>query len=105
VTGEPVSWMLIEAGWTVIGSDGEQLGSVHEVMGDSNADIFNGLAVSPGMLRGSRYVPAERVAAIVEGRVELDFDSDEFRHLEEHRGTPASAEIRADTTDLSYKED
>jgi uncharacterized protein YrrD len=100
VTGEPVSWMLIEAGWNVIGRAGEQLGSVHEVIGDSNADIFNGLAVSPGMLRGSRYVPAELVAAIVEGRVELDVDGDQFKHLEEHRGTPASAEIRADTTDL-----
>jgi hypothetical protein len=92
--------MLIEAGWTVVGSDGEQLGSVHEVVGDSNADIFNGLAVSPGMLRGSRYVPAERVAAIVEGRVELDFGADDFSRLDEHRGAPASAEIRADTTDL-----
>jgi uncharacterized protein YrrD len=100
VTGEPVSWMLIEAGWNVIGRAGEQLGSVHEVIGDSNADIFNGLAVSPGMLRGSRYVPAERVAVIVEGRVELDVDAYEFKDLEEHRGTPASAEIRADTTDL-----
>jgi uncharacterized protein YrrD len=92
--------MLIEAGWKVIGRGGEQLGSVHEVIGDSNADIFNGLAVSPGMLRGSRYVPAERVAVIVEGRVELDVDADEFKDLEEHRGTPASAEIRGDTTDL-----
>jgi uncharacterized protein YrrD len=101
VTAEPVSWMLIEEGWTVIGSDGEHLGSVHEVIGDSNADIFNGLAVSPGMLRGSRYVPAERVVAIVEGRVALDLDADEFKRLEEHKATPASAEIRADTTDLS----
>jgi uncharacterized protein YrrD len=92
--------MLIEAGWKVIGRDGEQLGSVHEVIGDSNADIFNGLAVSPGMLRGSRYVPAERVAGIVDGQVELDFDADEFKHLEEHTGSPTSAEIRADTTDL-----
>jgi uncharacterized protein YrrD len=92
--------MVIEAGWKVIGRGGEQLGSVHEVIGDSKADIFNGLAVSPGMLRGSRYVPAERVAAIVEGRVELDFDSNEFRQLEEHTESPTSAEIRADTTDL-----
>jgi uncharacterized protein YrrD len=100
VTGEPVSWMLIEAGWKVVGRDGEQLGSVHEVIGDSNVDIFNGLAVSPGMLRGSRYVPAERVVLIVEGEVELDVDADQFKQLAEHRGTPASAEIRADTTDL-----
>ena len=100
MTGDPISWMLIEAGWKVVSRDGEQLGSVHEVIGDSNADIFNGLAVSPGLLRGSRYVPAERVGVIVDGQVELDVDSDEFKHLEEHTGAPTSAEIRADTTDL-----
>ena len=100
MTAEPVSWMLIEAGWTVVGRDGERLGSVHEVIGDSNADIFNGLAVSPGMLRGSRYVPAERVVAIVDGRVEVDVRAAEFKRLAEHAGAPPSAEIRADTTHL-----
>ena len=97
---EPVSWMLIEAGWKVVARDGAEVGSVHEVIGDSGADIFNGLAVSPGRLRGSRYVPAESVAVIVEGRVELDLDESEFKRLDEHEGTPPSAEIRADTTDL-----
>ena len=52
------------------------------------------------MLRGSRYVPAERVAAIVEGQVELDLDADEFKHLEEHTRVAAERGIRADTTDL-----
>ena len=104
MTAEPVSWMLIEEGWTVVGRDGERLGTVHEVMGDSNADIFNGLAVSPGMLRGSRYVPAERVVRIVEGQVKVDVRSREFKELEEHAGTPPSATVRADTTDLPVDE-
>ena len=100
MTGEPVAWTLIEPGWTVVGADGEKLGSVHEVIGDSNADIFSGLAVSPGLLRGSRYLPAERVSAIFEDRVEVDVTASEFKHLDEHAGAPPSAEIRADTTDL-----
>ena len=97
---DPVSWKVIERGWQVVAADGEELGSIHEVIGDQTIDIFNGLAVSPGLFRGDRYVPAERVAEIVEGRVRLDLEHDAFGRLDEYRGTPPSREIRADTTDL-----
>jgi hypothetical protein len=96
----PVSWLLIEPGWSVVGADGSELGKVHEVVGDTGKDIFNGLAVSPGLLRGSRYVPSERVGLIEEGRVHLDLSPAEFERLDEHEQQPPSAEIRADTTDL-----
>ena len=100
MSADPVSWKVIESGWTVVARDGSKLGTVHEVIGDSTADIFNGLAVSPGLLKGSRYVPSETVAGITEGRVELDLAAAEFEHLDAHEGAPPSAEIRADTTDL-----
>ncbi len=97
---DPVSWKLIEPGWAVVDADGRELGKVHEVLGDSGVDIFNGLAVSPGRLRHSRYVPAERVRRIEEGRVELALAKRDFERLGRHSGTPPQAEIRADTTDL-----
>lgn len=97
---DEVAWKVVEAGWTVVGADGTEVGSVHEVLGDPTADIFNGIAVSPGLLRRSRYVPSERVARIVEGRLELDLDAEAFDRLPEAEGAPPSAEIRADTTDL-----
>jgi hypothetical protein len=97
---DPASWLVIESGWKVVAPDGEELGTVHEVIGDTGKDIFNGLAVSPGMLRSSKYVPAERVAQIVDGRVALDLGADEFDRLDEHGEQPPSAEIRADTTDI-----
>ena len=71
---DPVAWSMIEHGWTVVGSDGRELGAVHEVIGDEDADIFNGLTIQTGLLRKTRYVPAERVAEIVEGQVTLDLD-------------------------------
>ena len=100
MTADPVSWLVVEPGWTVVGSDGVELGSVSHVIGDSGKDIFNGIAVSHGLLRGDRYVPAERVAVITEGRVTLDVDSETFEHLDEYAEPPPSEEIRADTTDL-----
>ena len=100
MSDDPVSWFLVDKGWAVAGRDGRGLGTVHEVVGDTDKDIFNGLAVSPGFLRSVRYVPAERVLTIVEGRVELDLDRDEFNRLDEHGDVPPSVEIRSDTTDL-----
>jgi hypothetical protein len=98
--GDPVSWLVVEQGWQVVGSDGAHLGKVHEVIGDSGKDIFNGLAVSPGLLRSSRYVPAERVRLIEDGCVYLALGQREFDGLTDHGPTPPSAEVRADTTDL-----
>ena len=97
---DPVSWTVIESGWAVVSSDGEDLGKVHEVLGDSGIDIFNGLAVSPGLLRQSRYVPAERVSRIEEGRVELDLDRDAFDALDDQGEVPPQSRVRPDTTDL-----
>ena len=62
---EPVSWLMIEKPWDVVGSDGEELGTIEEVVGDSSHDIFNGLVVGAGLLHRPRYVPAELVSEIV----------------------------------------
>jgi sporulation protein YlmC with PRC-barrel domain len=100
---DPVSWLLIEKGWQVVDRDGRELGTVHEVVGDTDEDIFNGLAVSPGFLhflRSPHYVPAERVAGITEGAVALDLDRKTFKRLDKHGEIPPSARVRADTTDL-----
>ena len=81
---DPVSWFVVERGWSVVGAGGAKLGSVEEVIGDADADIFNGLAVSAGLLGRSHYVPAEHVRQIREGSVELDLDRSGFEALDEH---------------------
>jgi len=68
---DPVSWLLVEPGWEVVDADGESVGKVHEVLGDTERDIFDGLQVTSGVLAESRYVPAEEVGPITEGRVQL----------------------------------
>jgi hypothetical protein len=83
LTDDPVSWFLIEPGWRVDGSDGREIGRVLEVTGDSSADIFDGLAVASSLFGKPRYVPAEKVAEIVDGRVRLRLDRDGLEHLGE----------------------
>jgi hypothetical protein len=75
---DPVSWMLVEQGWSVVDADGHDLGRVDEVLGDESADIFNGLQVLTGTLGTPTYVPAERVGEIVEGRVQLRLTKEEL---------------------------
>lgn len=90
---DPVSWLLIERGWRVVGSDGEEIGRVDEIVGDKNADIFSGLSVSEGIFKDRRFVPSERVRTITPGYVELDLGSEQAAALERYEGAPTSAEI------------
>jgi hypothetical protein len=68
---DPVSWFLIEPGWEVVDADGENVGKVHEVVGDQERDIFDGLQVTTGLVGEPRYVPSEEVGTITVGRVQL----------------------------------
>lgn len=85
---------MIERGWPVESSDGQEVGKVDETIGDSSRDIFNGLSVATGVLGRPRYVPAERVAEIEEGRVRLSISADEFEQLDEYEQPPPSEQIR-----------
>ena len=66
---DPVSWMVVERGWRVLDESGDELGHVDEVTGDLDADIFDGVQISHGLLEKTEYVPSERVVAIREGEV------------------------------------
>ena len=81
---DPVSWFAIEDGWKVIDRDGNDVGRVETVVGDENRDIFTGLAVATSLLGKPVYVPAERVAAIVENEIQLDLSPEEVENLAEY---------------------
>ena len=74
---DPVSWMVIEQGWSVVDSAGDDVGRIDEVLGDEEADIFNGLNILKGAIGTKTYVPAEVVGEIVEGRVQLTLTKDD----------------------------
>ena len=80
---DPISWLLVERGWNVVDSAGSDVGTVDEVRGDTEKDIFNGLEVSSSIFGRSHFVPSEHVAKIVEGCVHLDLDGDGLKRLEQ----------------------
>jgi hypothetical protein len=93
---DPVSWFMIEPGWKVVDANGDEVGSVDEVVGDSSDDIFNGLSISVSLLRRPRYIPSEQVGTITQGRVQLKLTKDQVEHLDEFEEPPTSAEILPD---------
>lgn len=78
---DPVSYLAIERGWEVVAADGSELGRVDDVVADEEKDIFSGVDVSLGLLKGVRHVPAENVGEITDGVVRLTLSRDEFARL------------------------
>ena len=102
MTRDPVAWRAIERGWSVVDADGNEVGSVDQVTGDLNADIFDGLTIGDGgtVLTRVRYVPAENVSAIYEGEVVLDLHADEAAKLE-----PYEQPVSEPLVDLAPEQD
>jgi sporulation protein YlmC with PRC-barrel domain len=85
--GDPVSWFVVEPGWEVVDPAGKRVGQVKEILADTDKDIFNGLAVSPGLLKPTKYVPAESIERIEEGLIRLAIPHETFEQLGEHDET------------------
>ena len=79
-----VSWKAIETGARVFAAGAEEIGTVKEIAGDSDADIFSGLVVSLSRLSANRFLPSERVTAIWPDRVETDLTAEQAEALEDY---------------------
>ena len=91
---DPVAWILVERGWKVLASGGEDVGRVEERVGDENVDIFDGLVIStPAFGLERRYVPSEQVGDIYEGEVHLTLTGAEVERLADYDEPPPSEEI------------
>jgi hypothetical protein len=90
---DPVSWLVIEPGWKVVDRDGDEVGKVEEIVGDTSLDIFNGLTIGVGLLKKGRYLPGEQIAEITVGQVRLALDKNEVERLGEYQEPPPSKRV------------
>lgn len=95
MSGDPVSWVLIERGWKVVDAAGNEIGRVEDVAGEH--DIFDGLVVSAGVLSRATYVPAEHVRKIFEGEIHLDIAKDEVEELDDDAPASVARVVRPRT--------
>ena len=85
---DPVSWLQIEQGWNVVSADGTLIGTVAQVAGDMQVDIFDGLAVKAQSSKEISYLPGEQVGAIFPGEVTLKITALEAQALAPYRAPP-----------------
>ena len=83
-----VAWKAIEADADVVDADGQNIGKVSRVVGDTTADVFTGLAIFVGTFGGERFVPAERVTGIWPDRVALDLAASAVDSLPKYEDAP-----------------
>jgi len=102
VNGDPVAWIAIEQGATVVAADGSEFGTVEEVAGDEERDIFDGLVVKHSRFGSKGYVPAERVKAIYAERVETDLTAQEADSLPPY-AEPTTTTWHADPGEGRFK--
>lgn len=82
----PISWMTLEKGVSVFGSNGEEVGAVGEVVADRQKDIFSGITLSGGLFGTERFVPAELITAMRSDGVHLSIEGDRIEALEPYEG-------------------
>jgi hypothetical protein len=79
---------VIDTGARVVTSDGEEAASVSRLVGDVDADVFTGIAVKPGLLRGERLIPSEQVTGIWPDRIEVALTKAELEALPPYEDAP-----------------
>jgi hypothetical protein len=82
---DPVAWTVVEAGWDVVSSDGQSVGTVGAVDGDERLDVFAGIEVRKGVdvLSTPKHVSSEHVGAIEVGTVHLTIDAETYASLDD----------------------
>ncbi|MGB2952041.1 MAG: hypothetical protein WBB74_01465 [Gaiellaceae bacterium] len=80
-----VAWTAVEADAALVTTDGSEIGRVREIVGDKEADIFDGLVVKTSSHGPDRYVPSERVRRMWPHRVEVELTAAEAEALSEYK--------------------
>jgi uncharacterized protein YrrD len=76
MTGDPISYMALPKGARIVGSDGEEVGRVSDVISDDQKDIFSGLTFKHGTLGREHFLAADLIDSITTEEVTLTVTSD-----------------------------
>jgi hypothetical protein len=76
MTADPISYMALPKGARIVGSDGEEVGRVSDVIADDEKDIFSGLTFRHGALGREHFLPADLVDSMTTEEVTLSVTSD-----------------------------
>ena len=100
---DPVSWLQIAQGWNVLTSDNVIVGTVAQIEGDKQGDIFDGLAVRSATSEELRYVPGEQVGLIYPGEVTLKIAAADIGTLAPFQAAPPETTFHPGKPPLSAR--
>jgi hypothetical protein len=87
-TDQPIAWRAIAEDEPVRSSDGEDVGTVYDVLGSKEDDIFHGIVVHLGRLGHRVLVLADDVTGITSSHVDVNRTTVQLhelpRHTDEH---------------------
>lgn len=79
---QPISWRVVPQDVEVRGSDGVKVGTLDDLLGSDEADIFHGLMVKLGEPNAHQvFIPASQVTLLTGSHVDVSLSSAEVRAL------------------------
>ena len=81
-----IAWLALQPGTAIVGSDGEEVGKVGEVIADREKDIFSGITFKPGMMDSALFIPADRISDLTDTEVTLSIPAADAAGLEPYEG-------------------
>ncbi len=78
---QPIAWQAILADTPVYASGGEEVGTVDEVLGASDADIFHGIVVRAPAAGHDVEIIADQITRITNRRIDIALTVQDIRLL------------------------
>ena len=82
-TDQPIAWRAVPEN-TPVRSDGEQVGTVYDLLGSHEEDIFHGIVVQLKWKGRRVFVSADDVVALTASHVDVSLSAGELGALPEH---------------------
>ncbi len=81
---QPVSWRVVPQDVEVRSSEGERVGSLHDLLGSDDEDIFHGLVVRLDDGGRNVFVTVDDVALLTGSHVDVTLTAEQIRSLPDH---------------------
>jgi hypothetical protein len=81
---QPVAWRAVLQDTKVRSSDGREVGTVSDLLGSNQEDIFHGIVVHLGKVGHNVLVSSDNVSVMTRSYVAVSLSSDQIRALPKH---------------------
>lgn len=81
---DEIAWRAVPEDTPVCSAEGSEVGTLHDLLGSNEEDIFHGIVVHLGRFGHNVFVPADSVTRLTRSHVDVSLTSDEIHALPPH---------------------